>query len=196
MLSRISKRFSAVVPIVDTFLPLRTRPTMRGQRTVKTYHAGQTQLEQPEPTLHGHHGPTHLTAGQADYWAAKTTANQVKSWQLHNNLKRGHAATGLTTIKHARRETNDVGDSLQRPNVAGRAHTGRRTTPDERTTCSHNEGEPTQRAGQAPVATQLPDRTGRPPQTSELTERTTRTTSGYTNAGRSAFDPTTLQTDH
>ena len=33
---KISKLFSAVLPIVATLLPLRTRPTMRGRHTVKT----------------------------------------------------------------------------------------------------------------------------------------------------------------
>ena len=81
-------------------------------------------------------------------------------------------------------------DSLQRPNAAGQAHKGHRTTPDEPTTGGHENGEPTQCAGHAPVTTQPPHRTGRPQQTSELTERTTQTTFGYTNAGCSAIDPT------
>ena len=108
---RISKLFSAVVPVVATFLPLRTRPNMRGRRTVKTYHTGPTQLDQPEPTLHGHHCRTHPTAGQADHWAAKMTAYQPKYWQQHNNHTRGRPETGQTTNKHPRRETNDIGDS-------------------------------------------------------------------------------------
>ena len=191
MLYRILKLFSAVVPIFPTFLPLRTRPTMGGRRTVTTYHAGPTQLEQPVPTLLRHHGPTHPTAGQGDHWAVKTTANQTKCWEQPNNLTRGRAATGPTTTKHVRRETNDVGDSLQRPNAPGKAHTGHRTTPDEPTTGGNDDGEPTQRARHAPVATEPPHRTGRPPQTSEPTEKTTRTTSGYPGAGCSAVEPTT-----
>ena len=187
---RISKLFSAVIPIVATFLHLRTGPSIGGRRTVQTYHAGPTQLKQLEPTLHGHHGQTHPTAGQADNWAAKTTAYQTKCWQQHNDHTRGHAATGLTKTQHIRQE-NEVGDSLQRPNAAGRAHTDHRTTPDEPTPGGHDNGEPTPRAGHAPVATQAPHRTGGPPQTQEQTEKTTKTTSGYTGAGCSAIDPTT-----
>ena len=100
-----------VVPIVSTFLPLRTRPTTKGRRTVQTYHTGSAQLKQPEPTLHGHHGSTHPTAGQADHWAAKATAYQPKYWQQHNNHTRGRPETLQTTKNHARREINDIGDS-------------------------------------------------------------------------------------
>ena len=183
---RISKFFSAVVQIGDTFLPLRTGPTMRGRSTVKTYHVGPTQLEQPKPTVHGHFGPTHPTAGQADHRAAKTTANQTKCWQRHYNLTRGHAATGLTKTKHAPRETNDVGERLQQPDAARRANRGHRKTRDQPTTGKHDNSEPTQRAGHAPVATQPQHRTDPPPQTSKLTEKTTKTTPGY-----SPIDPTT-----
>ena len=185
---RISRRFSAVVPIVATFLPLTTRPTMRGRRNVKTYHAGPTQLEQPESTLHGQNGPAHPAA--ADNWAATATANRTKCWQQYNNLTRGHAATRLITTENTRRETNDLRDSLQRPNRAGKAHMGRRTTPEEPTTGSQDNGEPTEGAEHSPIATQRTHRTGRPPLTSELTETTTKTTSGYTGAGCSAIDPT------
>ena len=164
---------------------------MRGQRNVKRYHAGLTQPDQPEPTLHGHHGPPHPTAGQVDHWAATMTANQTKRWQQHNSLTLGHAATLLSTTKHARRETNDVGDSLQRPDAASQARPGHCTTADEPTTGSHDDGEPTQRAGHTQVATQPPHRTGRPPQTSELTEKTTQTTSNCSGPGYSAMDPTT-----
>ena len=162
---------------------------MRGRRTVITYHAGPKELEQPEQTLHGHHGPTHPTAGQADHWAAKTTAHRTKCWQQHNNHTRGHAATRLTTTKQARRE-NDVGDSLHRSNTASRAHTDHSTTPEEPTTGSHDNGEPAPCAKHAPVATQPAHRTGRPPQISEQTEKTTKTTSGYIGAGCSAIYPT------
>ena len=62
----------AVVPIVATFLPLRTRPTVRGRRTVTMYCTGPTQLEKQEPTLHDGHGPTHPTAGPAGHCAAQT----------------------------------------------------------------------------------------------------------------------------
>ena len=96
---------------LPTFLPLRKRPTMRGRRTGETYHTGPTQLEQPEPTLRGVQGPTHPTAGQADHWAAKTTAYQPEYWQQHNNRTRGRPETGQTTKKHAPRGTHDVGDS-------------------------------------------------------------------------------------
>ena len=185
---RISKSFSAVVPIVATFLPLTTRCTMRGRRKVKTYHAGPTQLEQPESTLHGHNGPTHLAA--ADHWAAMTTANQTKCWQQYNNLTRGHAATRLITTENTRRETNDLGNSLQRPDTAGKAHMGHCTTPEEPTTGGHDNSEPTEGAGHSPIATQRTHRTGGPPLTSELTETTGKTTSGYTGAGCSAIDPT------
>ena len=150
------------------------------------------ELEQPEPNVRGHHGPTHPTAGQADIWAATTTANQAKCCQQHNNLTRRHAANGLTTTKHARRETNDVGDSLQRSQGAGQAHTGHCTTPQEPFTGGHDISEPRQRAGHTPVATQPPQRTGRPPQNSELTEKTTKTTSGY--AARAAAQSTPRRT--
>ena len=127
---RISKRFSAVVPIVATFLPLRTRPTMRAQRTVKMYHTRPTQLEQPEPTLHGHRGQPHPTAGPTDHWAAKTTAYQPKYWQQHNNRTRGRPQTGQITEKHARRGTHDVGDTyMDQTRLAGSIL----TTPQPRT---------------------------------------------------------------
>ena len=187
---QISKRFSAVVPIAATLLPLRTCPTMGGRTTVKTCHASQTHLEQPERTLHGHHGPTHPTAGQANHWAAKTTAYQTKCWQQHNDPLLGHATTEVTTTPHIRQE-NEVGDSLQWPNAARRAHTGHLVTPDEPATGGHDNGAPTPRAGHAPVVTQPPHPTGRPPQTREQTEKTTKTTSGYTGAGCSAAHPTT-----
>ena len=164
---------------------------MGGRRTVKTYHAGSTQLEQPEPTLHSHHGATHLTAGQADHWAAKTTAYQTKCWQHHYDHTCGHAASGLTTTKHARQE-NEVGDSLQRPDAACWAHTDHRTAPDEPATGGLDNGEPTPRAGHAPFARQPPHRTGRPLQTPEQTDKTTRTTSGYTGARRFYSDFNTV----
>ena len=56
-------------------------------------------LGQLESTLEGHLCPTHPTAGQADHWAAKTTAYQPKYWQQHNNHTRGRSETGQTTKK-------------------------------------------------------------------------------------------------
>ena len=187
---RISQLFSAVVPIIAPFPPLSTRPTMRGQRTVKTYHTSPTQLEQPEPTLHGHHGPIHRTAGQADDWAAKTTAYQPKYWQQHNNHTRGPAENGQTTKEHTRRETNDSGTATAtkhgQPSPYGPQHNPGRADQwrprHRRTNTSHR----------APsVARHPPHRTGRPPQTSEQPEKTTKTTSGYTGRGCSAITPTT-----
>ena len=146
---RISDLFSAVVPIVATFLPLRTRPTMRGRCTGKTYHTGQTQLEEPEPTPRGNHGPTHPTGGQADHWAAKTTAYQPKYWQQHNKRTRGRLKTGQTTKKHAQRGTHDVGDSysdqtrLARPiRTTTQPRTGRPLAATTRANQHHAPGRP------------------------------------------------------
>ena len=189
-----------VVPSFKTFLNARTKWRYFSPPEDTPHREGATQrqnipcppntLEQPEPTLHGDHGPPQPAAGQADHWAATMMTNQTKCWQQRNDLTCRHAATRLTTTKHTGREANDRGDSLQRPNAAGQAHTGHRTTPDKPTTGGHDNGAPTQHARHSPVATQRPHRTGGPPQISELTGTTTKTKSGYTGTGCSAIDPT------
>ena len=70
-------------------------------------------------------------------------------------------------------------------------NTGHRTTPNEPTTCGHDEDEPTQHAGHAPVAPGPPHWASQTKRTSELTGKTTQTTPGYTGTGCSAIDPAT-----
>ena len=184
----------------------------RACRTFLSGHTNYQYFSPPEDTAH-HEGATHRqsvpcrpnatgTTGPDPTRPPRPNASDNRTGrplggedddddQQHNNLTCGHAANRRTTTKHARQETNDVGDSLQRPNSAGQAHTGNRTTPDKPTTGGQDDGEPTQSAGHAPVAPQPPHRTGRPQRTSELTGKTTKTTSGYISAGCSAIDPTT-----
>ena len=188
---QISKLFSAIVPIVANFLPLRARLSMRKRRTGKTYHTGPTQVEQPKSTLRGHKGPTHPTAGQAHHWAAKTTTYQPKYWQQYNNGTRGRPETRQTTKTTRLTGTTCCRGQLQRPKAASQAHTDHHTTPDGPNTGGHDTGKPTPRTGQATVATQPPQRTGRPPKTLEQTEKTTKTTSGYSGAGCSTINPKT-----
>ena len=73
-----------------------------------------------------HHGPTHLTAGQDDHYAAKTTA--IPQRQPNIAL----ATTKQPTPKHTPRETSRVEDHLQQPNVPSQAHVGYNATQDKR----------------------------------------------------------------
>ena len=172
----------AVVRIVATFLPLRTRPTMRGRRTVKRYCTGPMQLAQPDPTLHGRHRRTHPTAGKAGHWVAQTMLYQPQYCQQHNNHTRGRSETGLRAKQHPTRETSDIGKT--RATRHGRP--GPYWPRDNPRWADHwrmNTGEPTPRTGHAPVTTHPLHRTGRPPQPSEQDGKTTKTTSDYIGAG-------------
>ena len=189
---RNSKLFSAVVPIVATFLPLRTPPTMSGRRTVKRTIPAQR-------NWNNRNRPYTATTAQRIRRQDKPTIGRRRRRRTNqstgNNTTTTHADVpkpGKPRKKKARPTGNKRRrGQLQQPNTAGRAHMDHRTTPDGLTTGGHDTGEPTQRTGRAPVATRPPRRTGRPPQTSEQTETTTKTMSGYTGAGCSAINRTT-----
>ena len=140
-------------------------------------------LEQPEPTLHDRHDPTHPTAGQAGHWAAQTiddvpTTVMPTTQQPHARTSRNRAHRETTSPTGNKRRRDNYSDQT-RPAGPIRATTQPRRADRRRT----NAGEPTPRTGHAPVAAHTPHRTGRPPQPDERTGKTAKTTSDYIGAG-------------